>query len=398
MHMNDKFKIAIVATIYFSNSHADVIGSRWMQPRAQDAEWGWPQPRSRIVSAYIDQIGEDDMGQEICKRHGVPIHDTVAGALGCGRDGLAVDGVLLIGEHGKYGRNEIGQDLYPRKELFDRIVEVYRSSGRTAPMFCDKHLSWNFDWAREMHDTAEQMGFVLTAGSSIPLCRRHPPLTLPEAARIEEAVVPFFGPDEAYGFHSFEFAQAILERRGGAESGVKSITAWRGDDMFRHLDEGGCSTTLMDAAIAAIAEGSRRQARDPVKAGDYRENCKDRGSDNSAFCLEYVDGMKVTHVNLSGHIDNWGIAMSAKGGAQPLATAPVVGDQESHHGHFATLSRIVEDALMDNRHPFSPKRSLLTTGLTAAAMRARAAPGERLATPELATGYTPGDDVGVFSL
>ena len=35
---------------------------------------------------------------------------------------LAVEGVLLIGEHGNYPRNEKGQILYPRFEMFSQIV------------------------------------------------------------------------------------------------------------------------------------------------------------------------------------------------------------------------------------------------------------------------------------
>ena len=83
-----------------------------------------------------------------------------------------MDGVLLIGEHGDYADNEIGQKLYPRKELFDKIVDVFRTSNRSVPVFCDKHLSWNFDWALEMDRTAREMGFLLLAGSSIPHCLR----------------------------------------------------------------------------------------------------------------------------------------------------------------------------------------------------------------------------------
>ena len=55
---------------------------------------------------------------------------------------LAVDAVLLVGEHGDYPTNERGQKLYPRYELFERIVDVMRKQRAVAvPVFCDKHLS-----------------------------------------------------------------------------------------------------------------------------------------------------------------------------------------------------------------------------------------------------------------
>ena len=39
---------------------------------------------------------------------------TIADALTDGGRTLSVDGILLIGEHGTYPRNEKGQTLYPR--------------------------------------------------------------------------------------------------------------------------------------------------------------------------------------------------------------------------------------------------------------------------------------------
>ena len=60
---------------------------------------------------------------------------------------LSVDGILLIGEHGTYPRNEKGQTLYPRYEFFAQIIDVFRKSGRSVPIFNDKHLSWSWDHA-----------------------------------------------------------------------------------------------------------------------------------------------------------------------------------------------------------------------------------------------------------
>ena len=111
----------------------------------------------------------DDLSRDRAERFPqMKIYPTVADALTLGTDTLAVDGVLLIGEHGKYATNEKGQRLYPRYELFKQIVAVYRMAGRTAPIFNDKHLAWNWAWAKEMVDIAQAMGFALMAGSSLP--------------------------------------------------------------------------------------------------------------------------------------------------------------------------------------------------------------------------------------
>ena len=378
------FRIAVVGTIYFANSHCDVIATRWLEPREDDTAWGWPKPRSSIVSMSLEQIGDNDVGCEIFARNGVEIYDSVAGALGCGSDGLNVDGILLIGEHGDYPDNELGQKLYPRKELFDRIVRVFRESGRSVPGFCDKHLSWSTDLAREMQQTADEMGFMLFSSSSIPLCRRVPPVDLAGRDRVEEAVTLFYGPDECYGYHSFEFAQAIVERRAGGETGVEAITVHRGDDVWREVDAERISPELTDAALAAIV----RASPGCVKEGDVRENSKGDG-EVSAFCIEHRDGMRMTHINLSGHLSTWSLAMRIAGRDAPVVTVPVVDDATHFHAHFGTMSRIVEDAMIDNRPPFAPGRSLMTAGLTDFMMRARAQPGTRLATPALEFSYDP---------
>ena len=89
------------------------------------------------------------------------IYPTIAEALTLGGSKLAVDGVVLVGEHGNYPRNEKGQTKYPRYEFFEQIVKVFRDSGTSVPVFNDKHLSWNWEWARQMYDTSREMGFRL---------------------------------------------------------------------------------------------------------------------------------------------------------------------------------------------------------------------------------------------
>src|SRR5574340_329121 len=52
-------------------------------------------------------------GQALHKEHGFPIYDTVAGALTLGTGKLAVDGVLLVAEHGQYPPSPTGSIEYP---------------------------------------------------------------------------------------------------------------------------------------------------------------------------------------------------------------------------------------------------------------------------------------------
>jgi hypothetical protein len=51
-----------------------------------------------------------------------------------------------------------------------------RESGRYIPLFNDKHLSYSWDHALEMYNTAKDNGFGLMAGSSVVLAHRLPHL------------------------------------------------------------------------------------------------------------------------------------------------------------------------------------------------------------------------------
>src|SRR3546814_8257628 len=64
---------------------------------------------------------------------------------------------LPICEHGEYPDNEKGQKLYPRRRLFEEIVKVFRATGRSVPVYNDKHLSYSWADARWMR-SAERRG------------------------------------------------------------------------------------------------------------------------------------------------------------------------------------------------------------------------------------------------
>ena len=147
-------------------------------------EGRWHRSPLELVSTYMDQFPENDLSRARSREFGFPIYPTIAEALRCGGDKLDVDGVLLVGEHGKYPVNELGQTLYPRYEFFKEIVEVFKQDGRTVPVFNDKHLSWKWEWSKEMVDTAHAMGFPLLAGSSLPVTWRMPSIDLPYGAEV----------------------------------------------------------------------------------------------------------------------------------------------------------------------------------------------------------------------
>src|SRR5580658_907755 len=203
--------VAVVSSVWWYLSHTYHIAGRFLDGYMVGDEHHFPE--FGIASAYVEQVKASDMSRDLAKEHGFRVSTTIEDALTLGTGKLAVDGVLLIGEHGDYPYNAKAQKLYPRYDYFKKIVEVFRSSGRSVPVFCDKHLSYDRAKAFEMVETAKKMGFPLMAGSSLPVTWRRPELEFKLGTKITEALVASRGELEIYGIHDLEALQCMVERR-----------------------------------------------------------------------------------------------------------------------------------------------------------------------------------------
>src|SRR5216684_3883791 len=103
-------RIAAVLTEYWLGSHADVVIGKYLEGYNQDDKP--PYPRSKIVAMFTEHVPKNDMSRPMAKKYGVPIFRTVQEA----------------------------HTLYPRFEMFLKITDVFRQSGRSVPVFSDKHL------------------------------------------------------------------------------------------------------------------------------------------------------------------------------------------------------------------------------------------------------------------
>ena len=119
-----------------------------------------------------------------------------------------------------------------------RSSRCIQDSGRSVPVFNDKHLSWNWDWAKKMYDTSREMGFAFMAGSSLPVTWRTPSVEMPLGSRIREALCVCYGGVDSYDFHGLETIQCMVERRRGGETGVKWVQAYRGDNFWKAHERG----------------------------------------------------------------------------------------------------------------------------------------------------------------
>src|ERR1700674_1255098 len=107
----EKKRVAAIVTVYTHNSHADVIVSRLLQTDTLDGK-GKDSPLE-LVSLYTDQKPAGDISRLLAASHRFRISDSVEDALTLGTGKLAVDGVLLVAEHGDYPKSPTGNTQYP---------------------------------------------------------------------------------------------------------------------------------------------------------------------------------------------------------------------------------------------------------------------------------------------
>jgi len=382
-------RVAALITTFFPRSHAHVILENFVQPYLFNGKV--TSPGMQVTSFYVDQIHAQDMSRDVAKQFNIPTYPTIAKALCAGGDRLAVDGVLLIGEHGDYPTNEKGQVQYPRKQFFDQVVEVFKSSGQVAPVFCDKHLSYRWDWAKEMYETAQAMRIPLMAGSSVPLAERRPPLELPADAKVVEAVSIHGGGVESYDFHALEVLQSMVEARRGGETGVSEVQFLSGDALWNAARAGEWSADLAADAMAAEA-GPDHELMKLLRSKGQSKTEKEVPI--HAILLRYRDGLKATALKVGNDGIRWNFACTLAGEKGSRATAFHVGPWQNRN-LFKALSHAIQAHFRDRRSPYPVERTLLTTGVLDAAMDSRLAGGKRLQSPQLAVAYAPQDFRGM---
>ncbi|MDP6598702.1 MAG: hypothetical protein QGI86_22940 [Candidatus Poribacteria bacterium] len=381
-------KIAAIVTIYHKYSHAQHIVDRFLEG------YGWENrhhyPEMDLVSLYVDQVGDNDLSHDRAQRFpSMQVYPTVAEALTLGGETLVVDGVLLVGEHGDYPTNEKEQRLYPRYELYQQIVDVYQSSGKTAPIFNDKHLSWNWDWCRQMYDQSQQMGFAFMAGSSLPVTWRTPSIEMPMGSEIEEAVCVAYGGVDSYDFHALETIQCMVERRSDGESGVEWLQAYRGEQFWQAHHDEVWSHQLFKSAL------SRSHTLTPGRPGfndvfPTLHEMKEIITDPVAYHYQHTDGLKSTMILTNGLVQDFNFAARLKRQSRPLSTQmylPMPPARTTLANFFSPQVNNVERMFLTGKPSYPVERTLLTSGLVIAGVDSLDQDQNRQQTPHLDIAY-----------
>lgn len=388
-------RVAFLGTEVRTHSHAQ----HFLDRHAMGYTWngGWQKPRVDIASVYIDQYPENDLARGRIKKYGLNHVPTIEDALTLGGDKLAVDGVIIIAEHGTYPVNDKGQRRYPRYEWFKKVVKVFEDSGRSVPVFNDKHLSTVWDECVEMVDDSRRLEFPFLAGSSLPVTRRMPAIDMPLNAPLTESVCVAYGGVDSYDIHALETAQCMSERRAGGEKGVKEVHALRGENLWNRLAMDDCETTRK-----LIVSALTRSHNLPVVTGfptaptsmewlqETMENPlppDDRRVNTTGYIIEHNDGLRTTMLltgiqdfNYAGMLEDGSIVS-----CQMYLPMPTHGSSTADF--FNPLANHIETTMIEQRTPYPVERTLLTSGMVIAGVDSLFEGEKKLQTPHLDVAY-----------
>jgi len=381
-------RVALIATEVRKHSHAQHFIDRFLEG------YGWHgrhyRPSLELASLYVDQFPKGDLSRDRERRHGVKIYPTIAEALTLGGSKLAVDGVIIIGEHGNYPRNDKGQMFYPRYHFFKQVVKVFEESGRSVPVFNDKHLSTHWPECVEMVEDSRRLGFAFLAGSSLPVTWRIPSVEMPLHTPLEESVCACYGGADSYDIHGLETAQCMSERRAGGEVGVKSIQAVRGERIWKLLADREQTKRLLFAALAR----SHTCAAPPGYTATVPDLdlIKERSRQAITYFIEHLDGFKTTLFMLNGLIQDFNYAGLVKTTGEIISCQmhlPMPNWISTTADFFNPQVNNIEQTILQGAATYPVERTLLTSGMTLFAVESLHWGEVLLPTPELKVAYEP---------
>ena len=377
-------RIAVITTVYKYLTHAQHEADRILVGYPHQGKWH--RPNMKIVSLYVDQKPKDDLSEARAKEFGFKVYPNIAATLRCGGDKLAVDAVMIIGEHGNYPSNEKGQILYPRYEFFKQCADVFEKDGRAVPVFNDKNLSYSFEKAKSMVDASRRMRFPMLAGSSLPVTWRLPDIELPLGCDMEDALMVGVGSSDAMDYHALEAMQSMVERRKGGETGVKAVQLIEGDAVWKAGEEGRWSKELLIAALSrsdtpqglTVTDG---RTQDLVRNGQLPELVKNPW----AYFIEYSDGLKATLLMLNGAVGDFNFA--ARVTRLGVQSTQFLLTPEPNVTYSACLMGKVEEMFATGKAPYPVERTLIVSGILESCLTSRAQGHKRLETPYLKVRY-----------
>lgn len=365
--------VAAIVTIYRKNSHADVLVGKILEGWKQDGGTG---PALKLSSLYVDQFPADDMSVALAAKHGFRLCKSIREAIELDSGTVAVEGVLSIGEHGDYPRNEKGQQLYPRRRFFDEIASTFEKFGKVVPVFNDKHPGPVWEDAKWMADRAHQLNIPWMAGSSLPVSYRDPDIDFPKGENLEACVGIGYSGLDIYGFHTLEFLQCLIEKRASPTTGVEWVQAYTVSSIPELLEQKKIDRDLLEAGLASSGTSLKS-----VLASTEKE------SESGVFLIQYLDGLLAPVIMVPGIAT--GISAACRLGNSKSFVTRAEERPEPSYPHFAYLLKAIEQMIHTGKPTYPVERSILTSGILDRALTSKHLGNQRIETPELNIHYIP---------
>jgi hypothetical protein len=281
-----------------------------------------------------------------------------------GSGSLAVDGVVLACDD-EYDDATITPSSHDsRFKCFEQVVDVFRKSGRSVPVFCAGRLATGWDQAKQVQQWSKEMHFPLMAGASAPVTFRHPDLDYPLPHDFDDATLGDRAHhDLALGvdfddalvicpsglpevFCSLEILQAFLERRRTGETGIRSVECFLNEGVWKAAQQGRWSTELMHVAL---------------KRAERLESGRPEDAEHPAVCLiEHNDGTRSAILSLGAMVSEYLAAFRLKGRKEIDSTLCYTPAGSAND--FSMLAEGFSRMVITGRSPYPIERNLLTTG------------------------------------
>ena len=262
---------------------------------------------------------KNDLSRQRAEEFGFTIYPTIAEALRCGGDKLAVDAVLIIGEHGNYPINELGQKKYPRYEFFKQVADVFRQGRPSRP-------------GLQRQAPVVEMGLGQGDGRHVARAEVPVPGRLVAAGDVADAgdrpavrgrgrgddVRRASAASTATTSTPWKSSSAWPNGGAAARRGVAAVQALRGDAVWKaHAGRGRGRRAAGTRALfeACLCRSQTLAQPEPTFSHRYPTPTQIRAwvKDPVAYRFEYADGLKATMLLMNGLVRRLHVRRPAQG-------------------------------------------------------------------------------------
>lgn len=365
-------RIAFIVESWYPWSHADVIGTRFLEGYRLGTT-AYPAPLV-IASVFTDAPRPQDQTRQLAARYGFKIAGSIADALlddpRSPRPRLIADGVLIATREDPPRMGGQLASPTPRLQVIREVLKILDQAGARLPIFIDKMLAANWEDAQTIVAEAQRRSIPLMAGSVLPFT---PLDRTVRSGKVTVAVAIASAPYWAYAFHAMEFLQGYIEQRAPRETGISAIREV-GAAYWSLADRERWGGALFDTLLASART---RTGRAPAVPGAP-------GQETTVVLIQYADGTRAVLALLPRAFDEAEFLLGAQyaDGTSEIGGLMMRGEPFDHFGY---LVHTLAEFFTSGRPPVPVERTLLTTGVVLLARDARRpAP---LATPYLTFPY-----------